>query len=207
LNSAEPIGLVIADIMMPDMDGLEFLKQVRQMSMRQPPPVIMCSGRSDRESVLRAIQIGAADFIVKPVDARVLARKVQRALQAEPSILADEAHTRARLDIDQQAYWQMARSLAEKVASALGQIQQLAAAGQFEQLALQAGSLAGAAQNLGAERLYEVVSAIEQASRQRNAAGLQNLLLRLRRELKNLNDRLEQHQPPATKEPASSRSD
>ncbi|MCD8148100.1 MAG: response regulator [Clostridiales bacterium] len=63
--------LVLLDITMPEMNGIEALKEIRKIS--PDASVIMCSNRSEQPFVLEAIQNGAKDFIVKPFQAeRVL---------------------------------------------------------------------------------------------------------------------------------------
>ena len=63
--------LVMLDITMPEMDGLEALKQLKQR--HKDAKVIMCSAMGQQSMVIDAIQSGAKDFIVKPFQAdRVL---------------------------------------------------------------------------------------------------------------------------------------
>ena len=60
------IGLIIADIQMPVMDGLEFLKRFRNLS--KSLPVIMLTSVNDTSTAVKAMQLGATDFITKPYD-------------------------------------------------------------------------------------------------------------------------------------------
>ena len=57
--------LVFSDIKMPEMDGLTFLEKLRNNEL--DIPVILISGQGDLESSIRALKLGALDFIVKPV--------------------------------------------------------------------------------------------------------------------------------------------
>lgn len=56
--------LITLDITMPEMDGLEALKAMREKDIKIP--VIMCSAMGQQAMVIDAIQLGARDFIVKP---------------------------------------------------------------------------------------------------------------------------------------------
>jgi DNA-binding response OmpR family regulator len=56
--------LVISDIMMPDMNGLDFLKTMRQQKINVP--LIFISASDAEESLIKALQYGATDFISKP---------------------------------------------------------------------------------------------------------------------------------------------
>ncbi|MBP1996009.1 response regulator [Paenibacillus eucommiae] len=73
--------LVIMDIVMPEMGGIQALKEIRR---RDPYAiVVMCSAIGQKDTVIEAIQAGAADFIVKPFhDYRVL-EALGRVLQHE----------------------------------------------------------------------------------------------------------------------------
>lgn len=71
-------GVVLLDLLMPVMDGFGFLEAVR----REDPAakVIVCSAAVKREMVMRALRLGAADFIAKPVDEERLVQSIRRLL-------------------------------------------------------------------------------------------------------------------------------
>ena len=78
LLEAEPVDLVLLDIIMPRMDGLEVLRRIKD---RRPSlPVIMVTATSSIEHAIAALREGADDFIRKPVDLDELALSVTRAL-------------------------------------------------------------------------------------------------------------------------------
>ena len=79
---AEVSGCVLTDVRMPDLDGIEFLRRLRQ---RGPmPPVIVMTGHADVPLAVEAMKEGARDFIEKPFDDEVLLCSVRAALaQAE----------------------------------------------------------------------------------------------------------------------------
>ena len=60
--------LVFLDVMMPDMDGFEVARHIRENPDTKDLPIIMVTALSDREDRLRAVEAGANDFIAKPVD-------------------------------------------------------------------------------------------------------------------------------------------
>jgi two-component system response regulator (stage 0 sporulation protein F) len=74
------VDLVITDYRMPDMDGLELLNELRIVSR---VPLIMVTGYGDIESYLKAINLGAFEYLNKPIGARELDRIVRTALQLE----------------------------------------------------------------------------------------------------------------------------
>ncbi len=64
--------VVLLDIAMPGMNGLETLKRIRKQS--HAPAVIMISGHADHDMALQALDLGAYDFIQKPLDFQYLER-------------------------------------------------------------------------------------------------------------------------------------
>lgn len=70
--------LVVLDIMMPDVNGLEVCKQIRQSSNI---PVIMLTARSDEVDKLIGLELGADDYITKPYSPRELAARIRAVLR------------------------------------------------------------------------------------------------------------------------------
>ncbi|MBP7149170.1 MAG: diguanylate cyclase [Acidobacteria bacterium] len=72
LLQRETIGLVIADWMMPRMDGLELIRRIRSAPDERDEQhyiyVILLTGRTDRQDIIRGLQAGADDYITKPFD-------------------------------------------------------------------------------------------------------------------------------------------
>ncbi len=81
LSAGRPVSLVLLDIMMPNKDGWETLRDIR--NMRLDLPVIMLSGMSSPHYVVQAIQNGANDFLAKPVTHENLGRVIERALGSQ----------------------------------------------------------------------------------------------------------------------------
>ena len=74
LLEAHPVGLVLTDINMPNMNGIELLRVVRASPQWHDIPVVMISAEGGEASVQDAIELGANSFIVKPFNIAVLRR-------------------------------------------------------------------------------------------------------------------------------------
>ena len=81
LLQSQDIDLVLLDVLMPDMNGIEVLNEIRKSDLQSDLPVIMVSGFDDVRSIAKCIAIGASDYLSKPVDGIVLGAKVVAALE------------------------------------------------------------------------------------------------------------------------------
>ena len=67
--------LILSDINMPGMSGLELLRHIKQIYHKPPPVVMMITAYGDAENFNTARELGADDFLTKPVDFKVLREK------------------------------------------------------------------------------------------------------------------------------------
>ena len=73
---AKQVDLILSDINMPSMDGLEFLRQLRTQNLAPGVPVVMITTESSEEHVKQAIQSGAQGYIRKPFTAEQVKERV-----------------------------------------------------------------------------------------------------------------------------------
>ena len=74
---ADEVALIIADVRMPRVDGLEMLARLREQARARKTPVVFISGYGyDSEQARRAHELGAVDYIVKPIDPDILRAKI-----------------------------------------------------------------------------------------------------------------------------------
>jgi two-component system, OmpR family, phosphate regulon response regulator PhoB len=74
--------LIILDVMMPGMDGIELCNQIRKRPDTGHTPVLILSARGDAESVMRGMEAGANDYLPKPILHHDLVAKVRVMLSA-----------------------------------------------------------------------------------------------------------------------------
>lgn len=72
----ERVGLIVSDINMPNMDGLEFLRQLRAQDLAPGVPVVMITTESSEDHVKEAIMAGAQGYIRKPFTAEQVKERV-----------------------------------------------------------------------------------------------------------------------------------
>ncbi len=78
---AQPCHLVLTDLVMPGMNGLELLGEIRQQD--QNLPVVFLSAFGDRATFAKATELGAVDFVTKPFRAGSLLGLIQRTLGSQ----------------------------------------------------------------------------------------------------------------------------
>ncbi len=79
---SQTVDLILSDINMPAMDGLEFLRQIRAQNLAVGIPVVMITTESSEEHVKQAIEAGARGYIRKPFTAEQVKERVLPLLHA-----------------------------------------------------------------------------------------------------------------------------
>ncbi len=74
--------LILSDVNMPYLDGLELLQALKGDELTAKVPVVLLTGRNDDETYIRATQLGAAGYVTKPVKLDELLGALKRALPA-----------------------------------------------------------------------------------------------------------------------------
>ncbi|MCY7405902.1 MAG: response regulator transcription factor [Alkalinema sp. CAN_BIN05] len=77
----DPADLIVSDVLMPEMDGFEFCRQIRMSRSGQLVPFIFLSSRSAVEDRVQGHSIGADDYLIKPFETRELLAKIDAQLE------------------------------------------------------------------------------------------------------------------------------
>jgi len=106
LRSSLP-DLVLLDVMLPDLDGFEVLKMIREVST---VPVIMLTAKGEEDDRVKGLELGADDYITKPFSPRELVSRVRAVLRRTEAYAGSthgliEVDDRLRLDFDRHEVW------------------------------------------------------------------------------------------------------
>jgi two-component system cell cycle response regulator len=74
---SSPVDIILCDLEMPRIDGFKFLGMMKARPDLQDTPVIMLTGREDRELKIKGLEQGASDYVTKPFDAEELVARVK----------------------------------------------------------------------------------------------------------------------------------
>jgi DNA-binding response OmpR family regulator len=103
---SEPIDLVVCDVMMPVLDGFALCQAIKADAAGQLVPVILLTALGERDDVVRGLDVGADEFVTKPVEGAVLRAKVramlrvrERYLELRGSPVAVAAHRDRRAEL------------------------------------------------------------------------------------------------------------
>ncbi len=108
--------LVLLDIMMPEMDGFTACAELRRLPEGRHTPVLIMTGLEDYQSITQAYDVGATDFIVKPINGHILGHRVRYMLRAGQA-MQDLRDSQVKLVLARDAALEGARLKSEFLAT------------------------------------------------------------------------------------------
>jgi CheY-like chemotaxis protein len=161
-------SLMLLDVMLPDADGFDILARLRQDPARRDLPIILVTGHTTREGVMRGLAGGADGYITKPIQYEALANGVKSVLGLGEAV-KDEAHAASTLPDD--TLTELRKEYRNGLPLKLGRIESLAKAlapglpkrAEYEELRRLAHSMAGAAPSFGLEAVGAAAKQLETA--------------------------------------------
>lgn len=96
--------LIILDVMMPYMNGIEACEQIRSIESLSNALIVFLSARTDEVTQLNGFEKGANDYVTKPVKPKVLMKKIEALLQLNAKEEIDEVITITDIVIDRETY-------------------------------------------------------------------------------------------------------
>jgi two-component system response regulator MtrA len=98
---SQPSDLVVLDVMLPEVDGLEVCRQIRRSSR---VPILMLSARTDTVDVVVGLELGADDYVTKPFELAELVARIRALLRRTHDPPVEETIAIADLEIDVAAF-------------------------------------------------------------------------------------------------------
>ncbi|MEH0824129.1 MULTISPECIES: response regulator transcription factor [unclassified Micromonospora] len=94
---AQPVDLIVLDVMLPGLDGLEVCREIRRTSA---VPILMLTARTDTIDVVVGLECGADDYLRKPFDLPELVARVRAGLRRASAVVEENTLTVGGLEID-----------------------------------------------------------------------------------------------------------
>lgn len=167
LKDRGDIELLITDIVMPGMDGLEFVGRVRSNRAWDGIPVIIVSSMNDPETIKEAARLGCRHFVAKPVSAVQLRGKISQALTQDGPVLQQRNMVVTRLGIDYRAYDEILATVGTLLTEKVTELEGVIESGKVSHQSRALTELAEAAQVIGAERVIRAVNRVSAVVEQR----------------------------------------
>ena len=157
LRSTPKINLVIADILMPEMNGLELLSRIKERPEWKDIPVIMCSSLTDLETVKKAVKAGCRHYLIKPINKDHLLGKVREALEHDKPVLGEKKGLISQLGLDKHSYEEIAKAFSKMVDDKIRQLEMKMEGGMEGGVFVDLSELLENAIYFGAERIKELL--------------------------------------------------
>jgi two-component system phosphate regulon response regulator PhoB len=87
---SENFALIVLDLMLPGIDGLEVAKRLKNSPKTEQVPIVMLSAKGEEADIVTGLELGADDYITKPFSPRVMIARVRTALRRKTSKPQDE---------------------------------------------------------------------------------------------------------------------
>jgi len=184
LSLAIEIELVITDIMMPEIDGLELLAKMKEASEWKNIPVIMFTSLADAETVKKSISMGCKHYLIKPINPKALQERVAEALENEKPILVNGAQIKEQFGLDTESYEEIVRVLYTRLRDKIPVLEQQIQNGTVTLLPSDLGELSEGASILGGKRVVDILDRLGTKSDGLESGALISEYRLLLRELK-----------------------
>jgi CheY-like chemotaxis protein len=163
LEAHPDVDLVVTDVMMPSLTGLEMLERIRRRPEWKTLPVVVATSLANQATVRQAVSLHCKHFIVKPFTVQLLLQTVRDAIGARGVVLQEKAQALGRIGIDAAGYDQLAITFSALVHDRVAALQALAEREQQDAIDLGTRrdlyALDESAALVGAERLGHVLAA------------------------------------------------
>jgi DNA-binding response OmpR family regulator len=156
------IDIVIADIMVPEIDGLELVRRMREDSLWQEIPVIICTSLADSEHVAMAAKLGCRHYLLKPIDRSKLLMMVEKLLieRKRIAILDNPEQISAKYGISGESLEKIFRSFAKLAEEFIAFLKENAS--NQGNVVINIGKIAEGAATLGAARLLSFIQPLQE---------------------------------------------
>jgi two-component system alkaline phosphatase synthesis response regulator PhoP len=88
---ADPPDLVLLDLMLPGMDGMEVCRRFKQNSSTRDIPVIIISAKGEESDIIAGLELGADDYLSKPFSPKILLARIRAVLRRKAEALPDNS--------------------------------------------------------------------------------------------------------------------
>jgi CheY-like chemotaxis protein len=125
LGSGGEFDLIITDYSMPEMTGIQFIAQLNDRPGLADIPLILMSSYTDQSLIAQGRELGCVDFLVKPINTKVLANKVKLLLKDRPLLIVPRQRTMEKYGLKPEEYDEMLSVFVDQIGKALPSITEI----------------------------------------------------------------------------------
>jgi CheY-like chemotaxis protein len=181
LEAHPEIDLVITDLVMPKVDGIELVRKIKERVEWSAIPILVCTSMRP-ENANQRLNGGGWNYVLKPIKVDALIQKVSEAFAQQRKVLQDPELTMAQIGIDARAFAEVVDKFSETVDRTLTRLEQQSEIGSPEEVDLK--DLLEGAKLVRAERLTDLLTRIEHCPSGRKQEMIRTICPSLLRELK-----------------------
>ncbi|MBI1853292.1 MAG: response regulator [Planctomycetes bacterium] len=150
--------LIMTDVSMPEMSGIEFIRRLRADARTALTPIIVCTANAEKDIVVEAVQMGIRDYVLKPIDRATLLPKIEEVKGRIRPPLADPTKVASTLGMDGAEYKELLTLLVKNVSERLAEARAKIESGDVQALIQFARDVSCSASNLGADALQNTAT-------------------------------------------------
>jgi CheY-like chemotaxis protein len=175
LDTGQKIDLIITDIMMPEMNGLEFISKIKSNNDLKKIPFIIISAMSNKKTVKKAISLGCQHFLVKPVQTQKLLKMVKDILPQQRLIIRSKSQSAAKMGLDIASYQKICDMFGEMLKKETLVLEKELMKGKYKDFSVNLRQLRESATTLSAERVLDILDDLDNHSAEDGKRSVWNI--------------------------------
>ncbi len=164
--------IIVCDVLMPNMDGLEFIARLRALPRFSNIPVVMISANAFKDNVAKAAALKVTRFLSKPLERKDLSDAIEAALKEVSSKGSALFEAQQRLCLDDKAYFELSTGFSRAIGESITFVRSSISRDRWQAAALRVNALRGSIQMVGDERLSVVITRLEAQLRLADITGV-----------------------------------
>ena len=93
--ASDPVDLIILDLMLPGIDGLEVARRLKQSEGTKETPIVMLTAKGEEADIVTGLELGADDYVTKPFSPRILIARMKAVIRRRSGIAEQESEVLA----------------------------------------------------------------------------------------------------------------
>ena len=164
--------VVICDVLMPNMDGLEFVTRLRDLPRFSNTPVVMISANAFKENVAKAAALKVNRFLRKPLERKDLSEAIESALKDMSGKDSSISKAQKRLCLDDRAYFELSSGFSRAISESITFVRSSISRDRWQLATIRINALNGSIQMVGDERLSVAINRVENQLKKSDVNGV-----------------------------------